>query len=168
VKGATIETATPNMSLFAALSKTNIKISGGRFRQTVAGSSAYVAGVALHECSHCEVSDCEFQGMQWAGVYLDSSSHCHVANNHFHNFLNSTAGDKSDVLVYRNSSYNTVQGNRCFGGANAYHGIFIQDPSNGPNLPQHNKILNNWVASTTAMGSQSTSAAAACRTATTR
>lgn len=154
-KGATIQTSTPNISLFHAQDASNIKITGGHFKQLsgTAGGAAYVGGVALIRCTYCEVSDCEFEGMQWAGVYLDSSNQCDILDNHCHDFQYSAAGDKSDICVYRNSSYNTVRGNRCFGGLQAHHGILVQDPGGvGTFLPQHNKVLDNWVGDHTGYG----------------
>lgn len=146
VAGARIETATQNISLFSASSKTNIKIHGGHFKQTSAGNDAYTGGVTLTSCTYCEVTGCEFEGMQWAGVYLDSSSQCIVENNYFHDFLSSSAGDKTDICVYRNSSFNTIKGNRCFAGLEADHGILVQDPGGiGTYLPRYNKVLNNFV-----------------------
>jgi parallel beta-helix repeat protein len=144
VAGARVETSTQNISLFSASTKTNIKIRGGHFKQTSAGNDPYTAGVSLLNSSYCEVTDCEFEGMQWAGVFLSSSNQCKVNGNYFHDFLASSAGDKSDIVVYYNSSYNEVRGNRCYGGQD--HGIFVQDPGGvGTYLPQHNKVIDNWV-----------------------
>ena len=145
VRGAVIQTATQNISLFGADSKTNISISGLKFKQTLAGNNAYVGAVRLTSCSYVEISECEVEGMQWAGIYLDSSNYCTLTDNYFHDSLASSAGDKSDICVYRNSSYNVVRNNRCLGGAQVDHGIFIQDPSNGTYLPQHNKVEGNTV-----------------------
>lgn len=147
VEGATIQTATQNISMFAASSKTKIVVRGAKFKQTSAGNTGGIGAVALTDCSYCEIHGCEFEGMQSNGVFLTgATTQCKIIGNYFHDFLNSTAGDKADIYVYQNSSYNTVQGNRCYGGQYAIHGIAVQDPGGvGTYLPQHNKVINNWV-----------------------
>jgi hypothetical protein len=145
-QGAIIQTATQNISLFSAVSKTNIQIRGGKFKQTSAGNTAEVAGVKLQSCTYCWVLNCEFEGMQWCGVFLDSSSHCIVSGNYLHDFLSSAAGDHCDICVYRNSSYNLIEGNHCYGGTNSWVGVLVQDPGGlGTYLPRSNKVINNWV-----------------------
>ncbi|HET9396534.1 MAG TPA: right-handed parallel beta-helix repeat-containing protein, partial [Nitrospiraceae bacterium] len=91
--------------------------------------------------------------MQWAGIYLEDCTQCIVADNHIFNFAASIIADKADIVIYKNCSFNTVRGNRCFGGENAVHGILIQDPGGaGTFLPQHNKIVDNWIGDHTGYG----------------
>jgi hypothetical protein len=145
-KGAVIQTATPGINLFSANSKTNIRIDSGKFKQTTANNAASVGGIIFDACSFCQVLNCEFEGMQWAGVYLNNSSNCDVVGNYFHDFLASAAGDKSDIIVYRNSSFNNISSNRCYGGLNVDNGILVQDPGGiGTFLPSYNKVINNRV-----------------------
>lgn len=145
-KGSLIQSPTQDISIIAASNATNIQIFGIRVKQTSFGNLASVAGVIFDSCSSCTVDGGEFSDLQWAGVFLNNSNRCQVSNNYFHDFPSTSAGDKSDIVVYRNSSFNTVVGNRCFAGLNADHGIFVQDPGGlGATLPANNKIVENWV-----------------------
>lgn len=148
-----LQTATSSISQLGATSGTNIIVRDMKFKQTTTAGTAYIAGVRFTSCTLCEVSNNEFEGMQWAGVYLDSSNECKILNNYIYSAQSSAVGDPADITVYRNSSYNLVQGNRCYGGTNSYHGIFIQDPGGaGTFLPQHNLIAENIIKAHSAYG----------------
>lgn len=145
-KGATIKTATQNISIFGADSKTNIVIRGAKFQQTSSGSNAFVAGVRFTSCTFCEVHDSEFVGLQWSGVYLDSSLDCKVIGNYFHDFVTTTGIDSAHITVYRDSTRNEVSGNRCFSVGDVDVGVFVQDPTGvaATTLPSYNKVIGNW------------------------
>jgi hypothetical protein len=150
-QGATIRTATTNISIFTATSQSNIQIIGLSFLQTAAGTDAFVAHVNLNGCTNCIVEECNFQGCQWAGVWLQSGcSKCVVKNNYFHGFLGSVQ-DQADVCVYQNSTLNIIDGNVFYGGGE--HGVYCVDPYTvGPLLPQKNVITNNRIGQHTGYG----------------
>ncbi len=148
--GATVTTATADISHFFADGRTGIEIRGIRFVRTVAGTAPYVGGVSLQGCTDCIVDSCEFEGMQWAGVYLSSTGtgmslvpcvRNTVSNNYFHDFLGSVQ-DAADICIYRSSSYNQIYGNSCYGGN--WHGILLQDPYES-HRPTNNHVYDNVV-----------------------
>jgi hypothetical protein len=141
VAGATIETASADISFLVATRASGIRIRGLHFKQTQPGTKAYVGAVVLDECSRCEVESCEFEGMQWAGVQLNNSNHCEVRSNFFHDWLGDVQ-DAADVCVYQSSSFNTVDNNRLNGGSS--HGILCQDPYSGF-VPKENIFSNNTI-----------------------
>jgi len=144
--GATIRYATGDINGVYATGKTNIRVRGLRMHQTVALNAGEVAGVKFDSCTFCEVRDCEFEGQQWSGVMLNNSNDCTIAGNYFHDFLASSAGDKNDICVYRNSSYNIISDNRCYGGAQSWFGVMVQDPGGaGTFLPKNNSVTRNLV-----------------------
>lgn len=143
VRGATVQTATPNISFFTTSANTRVTVRGFKFKQTSAGNNAYTAGVKLLNSSNCRVEDCEFEGMQWSAVHLDGSDDCDILNNYVHDSLTSTAGDKFDIVLYR-SHRNNIEGNRLFGAQNG--GVLIQDPlGSGSDVPSRNKVRFNRV-----------------------
>jgi Right handed beta helix region len=150
-QGASIATATPDISMLTAASQANIRIVGLGFLQTAAGSKAYVAHVDLNACTNCVVEKCDFQGCQWVGVYLrNGCTHCVVRNNRFHDFLGSLQG-QSDVCIFQNSSNNIVDGNMLYGGGEL--GIFCLAPHvAGPLWPQRNQLSNNRIGAHTGYG----------------
>lgn len=143
-----IKCATADKSFLSAANATNIVISNIQFQQTTTGTVAYVAGVALDTCTRVTVENCNFVGMQWAGVWLKDSSYCTVNNNRFTAFTG-TVQDSADICVYRNSSYNVISNNYCFGGN--YHGILVQDPY-ATSLPLKNVVSGNRVGQHKAYG----------------
>jgi parallel beta-helix repeat protein len=141
VPGAMIRSSTADITFFEATAQTRIRIRGLHFRQTAAGKGAYVAAVALNNCSRCLVENCEFDGMQWAGVQLANSTNCRVRGNFFHDWLG-TVQDAADVCVYEASAFNLVDDNRMQGGGE--HGILCQDPYRGK-IPNNNVFSNNTI-----------------------
>jgi hypothetical protein len=150
-QGASIATATKDISIFTASAQTNIRIVALSFRQTAAGSKGYVAHVDLNACTNCSVEQCDFQGCQWAGVYLrNGCTHCLVGSNRFHDFLGALPG-QSDVCIFQHSSDNIVEGNMLYGGGEL--GIFCLSPHvAGPLWPQRNRLTNNRIGAHTGYG----------------
>jgi parallel beta-helix repeat protein len=140
-KGAVVQTATTDISLFSASSKSSIHITDLKFKQTAAGATAYVAGVKLTSCTDCTVENCEFEGMQWSGVMLASSSRCTVRNNYVHDSLGTIDGS-NDIALYDASYRNFIAENTLNGGG--WHGITLADPYSGltpaKNIVQGNKV----------------------------
>lgn len=146
--GAVVQTSTINISLFSATSKSNIQIDGVKFKATSAGSSAYVAGVKFVSCTNSKVSNCIFEGMQWAGVMLDGCVRCTVRDSHFSGWLG-TVQDAADVCIYNDCSLCEVLNNYCYGGGN--HGVLVQDPYAGL-LPKKCLVSGNRIGQHTAYG----------------
>jgi parallel beta-helix repeat protein len=140
-QGALLTTAVPGISLLKAVSRENIHIRGGIFRQTRFDSAAHIGLIELTACTHCTVENIEGIGMQWGGVLLNGSQHCSVRGCSFHDWLGSVP-DSADISVYRNSSYNTIADNTCYGGGQ--HGIMLQDPG-GSAIPMRNTVTGNRV-----------------------
>lgn len=147
-KNAIIQTDVTNISLFSAASKSKIQIEGGKFKQTAAGTSAYVAAIKLSACSDCFISGCIFEGMQWAGVMLDGCSQCVVSNNYFTGWLG-TNQDAADVCLYNLCTSCEISSNMCYGGGHS--GILVQDPYAGL-IPSKNLIFGNRIGQHTAYG----------------
>ena len=145
---AIVQSATTSISLFSAISKTNIKIFGGKFKYTIAGATGLIGGIDLNTCTQCMVDGIEFEGMQYSGVFLNESEYCTVANCYVHATLG-THADTHDIGVYNNARYNTVSYNRCFGTGSV--GVFVQGPSINK-TPYRNKIIGNLVNPKTAYG----------------
>ena len=153
VEGATIKCATANISLFKALSKSNIQIRGGTFQQTANGSTVHIGVIELNTCTNCLVDGVEIIGAQWHGILLSDSSNCTVRSNYIHNSLGTTLPnvDSCDISCYRASSFNVIEGNQCFGGTTAEHGIMIQDPGSSL-IPLKNTVSNNKVGAHSSYG----------------
>jgi parallel beta-helix repeat protein len=149
--GALVQSATTSISLFQILSKTNVRIRGGHFKYTAAGSSGLIGGVEINTSTHCIVEDCKFEGMQFAGVYLVDSEYCTVQNNHIFSTLG-THSDAADIIVHNDSNYNKILGNRCLG--SGAHGIFTQGQGTGGSatVPFRNVISKNVVNGKTTYG----------------
>ena len=145
---AIVQSATTSISLFSAISKTNIKIFGGKFKYTIAGATGLIGGIDLNTCTQCMVDGVEFEGMQYSGVFLNESEYCAVTNCYVHDTLG-THPDTHDIGVYNNARYNTVSYNRCFGTGSV--GVFVQGPSINK-TPYRNKIIGNLVNPKTAYG----------------
>ena len=145
---AIVQSATTSISLFSAISKTNIKIFGGKFKYTIAGATGLIGGIDLNTCTQCIIDGVEFEGMQYSGVFLNESEYCTVANCYVHATLG-THADTHDIGVYNNARYNTVSYNRCFGTGSV--GVFVQGPSINK-TPYRNKIIGNLVNPKTAYG----------------
>jgi parallel beta-helix repeat protein len=142
-RGAVVQTATPDISLFTVIGKTGVVIDGVRLKQITAGFDGYVGGVLLQNSTSCTVRNCDFEGMQWAGVYLAYSNYNTILSNRFHNFLGDVE-NSADVQVYYDSSYNTIIDNDCYGGKDV--GINIQDPAGaGEYFPHRNRVINNRI-----------------------
>lgn len=145
-EGATIKCATANISIIKALSKSNIQIRGGTFQQTANGSTVHIGVIELNTCTNCLVEAVEIIGAQWHGILLSDSSNCTVRGNYIHNSLGVTVSnvDSCDISCYRASSFNVIEGNQCFGGTAAEHGIMIQDPGSSL-IPLKNTVANNKI-----------------------
>jgi hypothetical protein len=147
-RGAVIQTAVANISLFTATTKSNVHISGLKFKSTATGTVAYVGGVKFDSCTDSRVADCLFEGMQWAGVLLDACTRCIVQGNYFTGWLG-TVQDAADVCLYNNCAFCEVLNNECFGGCHT--GIMVQDPYAGL-IPRKCLILGNRIGQHTAYG----------------
>ena len=146
--GAVVQTATTNISLFTATSRSGIQIFGVKFKATASGASAYVGGVKLTSCTDSHISDCVFEGMQWAGVLLDGCSRCIVRGNYFTGWLG-TVQDAADVCIYNDCALCEVVDNQCFGGGQ--HGVLVQDPYAGL-LPKKCVVSGNRIGQHTGYG----------------
>jgi len=144
-RGSTITTATHDISLFAANGKSDISVSGLTFVQTSVGTASGIGGILYAGCTYCSVEACEFIGMQFKGVFILASNNCTVRNNYFHN-AGSATDSTCDIGVESSpttaASFNVIDGNYCFGGAE--FGIACWDPYSGV-LPVKNIICNNRV-----------------------
>ena len=145
---AIVQSATTNISLFFAVSKTNIKIFGGKFKYTVAGATGLNGGINLNTCTQCIIDGVEFEGMQYSGVFLNESDYCTVTNCYVYDTLG-THPDAHDIGVYNDAWYNTIAYNRCFGSKSV--GVFVQGPSVGK-TPYRNKIIGNNINPKTGYG----------------
>jgi parallel beta-helix repeat protein len=132
---------TPDISLFSAVGKTDVRISGVHFQQSIAGSAALKAGVELDGCTDCVVSGCIFEGMQWAGVYLSGTSNSEISGNRFTAFLGSVF-DSGDIILRNACVDNRILHNSCNGGST--HGIFLQETVSGF-MPARNLIEGNQI-----------------------
>lgn len=142
-KGATITTATGDMSILYATGKSNITIAGMNFTQTVAGAAGYVAHVLLTNCNDCRIENCTSDGYQWAAFMLDGCLRTYVIGNHVTG-VTGTANASNDIVLYRQCNYCVVAFNECFG--NGTVGICVQDPYSFPQLtPFKNTITHNKV-----------------------
>lgn len=141
-QGAIVQSNNPGASHFSGTSISNVLIENLKFYNSVTGSTAYIAGVALSSSNNCIIQNCEFQGMVWAGIYLHNSNYCTVTNNYFHSWINPTFSNCSDICVYENSSYNVVSNNQCDG--NGWFGILQQDPY-ASSEPLKNVYIGNRV-----------------------
>jgi hypothetical protein len=137
-----------NMSGFVATNKANVVIEDLTVQGSLVSVSAYTGGVLFDGSTKCAVRNCEFIGMTWAGVLLNNATQCDVEGNRFSAILG-TLQDRADVIIYRDSNYNTIRGNHCYGGGN--HGIMIQDPYT-PSYPTGNLIEGNQVGGQTGNG----------------
>ena len=146
VEGALFKTNTAGLSVFKALSKSNIIISGGTIQQTANNATAHIGLIELNSCTHCTVKDVEFIGAQWAGILLSGSSNCFIRGNYIHNSLGVSVEneDSHDISCYGASSFNVIDGNICYGGTTVEHGIMIQDPGSSL-IPLKNVVTNNRV-----------------------
>src|SRR5215468_690900 len=158
-KGATIAnvTATHDVSILSASSKSNITISGLKLSYTQAGAtpSGHSAGIYLLTCTNCTVMNCEFAGMQFGGVWLENSSNNTVRNNWFHNGTGGGFTNSHDIAVYTGTTsataqYNLVEGNLCFGGQVV--GILVQDGTLSNAFCQYNSVIGNFVKGQTGYG----------------
>ena len=150
--GSYVQTTSPNANIFYATGKRGIKFVGVVLKSTVQGTNVENGGIYLDSCNHCSIVDCEFEGMQQSAVFLNSTSYCTVSRNYVHDSLGMSVGgvDTADVFVYRDSTYNNIEGNFCFGGLSIAFGIGIQGP--GTTNPFGNKICNNYIADHSAYG----------------
>jgi hypothetical protein len=149
--GATIATATRDISMFTVFSQANVRIVGLSFLQTAAGSKTDVAHVDLSACTNCSVEQCHFQGCQWVAIYLrNGCTHCVIRQNRCQDFLGSLQ-DQSDVCIFQNSCDNVVDDNSLYGGGEL--GIFCLSPHRtGPLWPQRNRLTNNRIGAHTGYG----------------
>jgi len=146
VQGATIKSATPNVSLFKALNKSNVQIRGGTIQQTATGAGVHIGVIELNGCTNCLIEGVEIIGAQWHGILLSGSSNNVVRGNNIHSSQGVTIAnvDSADISCYGSSSFNIIDGNICYGGTAVEHGIMIQDPGSGL-IPFKNTVTNNKV-----------------------
>lgn len=148
--GTIIKLATGDISGFLISSKSGVTIKDLKISAEVAGTTAYKGGIELQSSSNCLVEDVLFVGMSWAGIYCNISSNNIFRGNRFDSFLGSL-DDTGDIIIYRDSNYNIVEDNFCYGGSNSWFGVNIQDPS-GTTSPIGNKVLNNQISEHKAYG----------------
>lgn len=145
-QGAIVSTATHDISLFSAVSKTHVSVRGIHFLQTSIGAVASIGGVYLTDCSYCFIENNEFEGMQYSGIWAQAISYCTIRGNRIHDPLG-TAQDSCDIYVASSpsttSKHNIIDGNFCYGTTFEF-GIAVWDPYSGV-LPLHNVITNNRV-----------------------
>lgn len=146
--GSVIQCSTADINVLLATGASNIHIHDIKINITATPGVTSIGAIKLDSSSYCTVNNCEIVGTQWAGVWLNNSPHNIIRNNYFHNFLG-TSQDGADVCVYRNSSYNLIEGNQCYGGN--WHGVLVQDPG-GATLPYKNIVRNNHIGSHLAYG----------------
>ena len=105
-------------------------------------ATAYKCAVLMaNECRSCLVENVQvFNWGHW-GVAIFSSSNCIVRGCRFSSWFG-TAGDSAQIVIYKTSSNNLIEGNYC--SAATDHGIFMQDPYAG-DTPTGNSIVNNYV-----------------------
>ena len=123
--GSLIKLLDSNKSGFTATGKYNVVVRDLAILCDHAGTIAYIAGVLLTNCSKSKVLNVTCLGLSWGGVLLWSSSQCLIRGCRFAGWLGAIP-DSHDIGIYRNSYYNVVEGNQCFGGG--WHGIMINDP----------------------------------------
>lgn len=145
-KGSVIQTATHDISMFAATSQSNIAVRGMHFKMTSVGGATNVGGISLVGCSDCMVEGNEFEGMQFAGIFASAVTRCTFRANYCHDCLG-TGQDSADIYIEASatttSSYNVVDGNFCYGPTFEF-GVVVWDPYSGV-LPLHNVVTNNRV-----------------------
>lgn len=146
--GSIIQCSTADINVLLATSASNVHIHDIKINITATPGVTAIGAIKLDSCSHCTVNNCEIVGTQWAGVWLNNTTRSTVFNNYFHDFLGSSQ-DAADVCVYRNSSYNLIDGNQCYGGN--WHGILVQDPGSAT-LPYKNIVSNNNIGAHLAYG----------------
>lgn len=150
-KGATITTATPDISILYATGKSNITITGLSLTQTVTSAAAYIGHVALLNCTDCRIENCTTDGYQWGAFYLDGCVRCYVIGNRITN-SNTTTNDSADIILYRQCLYCYVAFNECFG-TTGKTGVMVQDPYSLPQLtPFKNTVTHNKIGSHLAYG----------------
>lgn len=107
--------------------------------------TAYVAAVSIYNSSICYVDKCSVFNVAFWGVSLFNANNCSVTNCSFGAWWGNQQ-DSANIAVYRQSSYNLIQGNVC-GGSGADHGILVQDPYAGTtptgNIIDSNRIVGN-------------------------
>jgi hypothetical protein len=147
-RGSVVKLSGLNKDGFFVNQQAGVTIRDLRITCDVVGTLAYVGGVHLYKSLRCKVINVEFDGLHWAGVLLNSSSHCRVRDCAFSGWVG-TAQDSADVLIFRNSGFNKVDGNLCAGGGD--HGIAIYDPYENT-TPTGNIITGNVVTEHKAYG----------------
>lgn len=148
--GATIQTATADITMFDCTNVSSVTIRGIKFKSTAAGTAAYKAAVKLTTSTDCIIENCVFEGMSWAGVWINGSSRCHIIGSYFSGWLG-TVQDAADICIQNASLDNVVSNNRLYGGGE--HGCLIQDPySTGPLVPLRNSVISNKIGQHTGYG----------------
>lgn len=146
-KGALVQTAVHDISIFAATGKANIAITGLHFKYTSVGTVASVGGVAFTNCTDCTVENNEFEGMQFSGIFASACTRCTFRANYIHDCLGAMQ-NSGDIYIESSaaggtSSYNVIDGNFCYGPSFEF-GIAVWDPYAGV-LPVHNIVANNRI-----------------------
>ncbi len=133
---------------FKLTSKTQVIIRDIAIVSSDIGTTAYVGAIHASDCTYCLFDNIYCEGMSWAGIYLENSSYNLVSNCKFSGWIG-TVSDSSDICIYRDSNFNTISNNICYGGG--LHGVFIQDPS-ATTTPTGNVISKNQIGAHTCYG----------------
>jgi parallel beta-helix repeat protein len=152
-RGATIATATHDISMFTLTNVRDTTIQGFHFKQTSQGTGAHVGAVYLAGCTNCDILENEAEGMQWGGIIVTGSNYCRVSRNYLHDGtggqLNSSADISVESTVSTGCVGNVVDRNTCIGGQE--FGVACWDPYSG-NLPVKNLITGNFISGATGYG----------------
>lgn len=147
-RATVIKLGTPAISGFRGVNKTNVVVRDLSILGTLPTATAYTGGVFYDSTTMSKVLNVEMIGMTWGGVYLNNSSQCSIEGCRFSGWIG-TVQDRADIIIYRDSNYNMVRGNHCYGGGN--HGVLIQDPYT-PSYPTGNIVTSNEVGEHTGNG----------------
>jgi hypothetical protein len=146
--GTVIKLSTGDISGFYLNATSGVTIKDIQIRCSVAGTTAYVGGIFLNGAANTLITNVSFIGLSWAGVYINNSSNNKVARCRFSGWLG-TISDSADVMIYRDSNFNTVTDCICGGGGS--FGVAIQDPYSA-SYPTGNIVTNNTVSAHLAYG----------------
>ena len=147
-RGTVVKLAASNKNGFIASGKTNVIVRDLVILSDVVSTAAYIGGVNFYGSVKCRSINVECIGMSWAGVLINGSNYCQVSRCRFSAWLGNIQ-DAADICVYKNSNFNIITNNHCFGGGD--HGIFIQDPVVG-DTPTGNIVTANVVGEHKAYG----------------
>lgn len=150
--GASVTTATPDISIIDASGKSKVRVYGpGALTSTaVGGSAGHVAAVRMDNATDCWAMGLEISGFQSAGVGGVSATRCMAAYNYIHDSIGvlqdcagvAWLGNSTECLTFRNTITNS-----------GWHGVLLQGNSSGPTtITQRCKIEFNDISHVTAYG----------------